>query len=568
MGWLRCRSGIALQRHRFSVQKAATIRSPCVVFMEIYLLVLLQVSSCIISIVEGLPFPAPNLDNCLEFETCCTPILSIAKPTAPIKFKFQTYLPRRIRPAAHLVDDAYIAKYQRAVERMKALPDTDGRSFTNQWKLHCLYCDNHLYFENETHPYPLEIHKSWLFYPWHRLFVYFHERILARLIDDDTFALPFWNWDNQSPELPQGNVVPKVYAEKRSLYADCINTTSSLYDETRNPCALLPEGMVSFQNPESCPARANASEVRASNAHATFVQVVGVGVTPLLFHGGPYRLGDEGGGGSGAMEVVPHGTVHHWVNQKKMVSYRDSAADPIFFAHHANMDRLWEVWKTLPGGIRKDVSDPDYLNTEFTFYDENGGLVTVSVAQALQLDLLGYKYQEVANPWLANGAAPGNFNIVWKMCNSEINSRGKIAALIANTKPLQDPVNFTMGPLTFKVERNPNCSSEYGEEMLEVIAEVDNREPFAITAYAFHPEASIDESFGCGEYLGNMGSAPHRGMSPTLRQGEFVMRIGIRRQLELIGMEHEASLVVTLTGSAENLKSILITGARVIYSKE
>ena len=179
-----------------------------------------------------------------------------------------------------------------------------------------------------------------------------------------------------------------------------------------------------------------------------------------------------------------------------------------------------------------------------------------------------YKYQEVANPWLANGAAPGNFNSEWKMCNSEINSRSQIAALIANTKPLQDPVNFTMGPLTFKVERNPNCSPEYGEEMLEVIAEVDNREPFAITAYAFHPEASIDESFGCGEYLGNMGSAPHRGMSPTLRQGEFVMRIGIRRQLELIGMEHEASLVVTLTGSAENLKSILITGARVIYSKE
>jgi polyphenol oxidase len=72
----------------------------------------------------------------------------------------------------------------------------------------------------------------------------------------------------------------------------------------------------------------------------------------------------------------------------KMLTFRDSASDPIFFGHHANIDRLWEVWKTLPGGIRKEISDPDFLDTEFTFYDENGGIVTVSVAQALQLDQL------------------------------------------------------------------------------------------------------------------------------------------------------------------------------------
>ncbi|KAG0560661.1 hypothetical protein KC19_9G002900 [Ceratodon purpureus] len=313
--------------------------------MGINFLVWVTLSFCIVNVnvtvVEALPFPAPNLDNCLSSEACCTPIPSTAKPT---KFKFQTHLPMRIRPAAHLVDDAYIAKYQRAMELMKALPDTDGRSFTNQWKIHCLYCDNHLYFETETHPYPLEIHKSWLFYPWHRLYVYFHERILAKLIDDDTFALPFWNWDNQSPELPQGNVVPKVYAEKRSLYTDPINKTSSIYDETRTPCALSPEGFLDIQNPFSCPGANVSEEVRATNAHVTYVQAVGVGVTPLLFHGWPYRLGDEGGGGNGALEATPHGSVHAWVNAKKMLTFRDSAADPIFFGHHANMDRLWEVY--------------------------------------------------------------------------------------------------------------------------------------------------------------------------------------------------------------------------------
>ena len=349
-------------------------------------LFLLVMSSSIINVVKALPFPAPSLYKCLTFEHCCTPVPASFKD--PTEFQFQMHLPMRIRPAAHLVDDAYIAKYQRAMELMMALPDTDGRSFTNQWKLHCLYCDNHLYFDTQIHPYPLEIHKSWLFYPWHRLFLYFHERILAKLIDDDTFALPFWNWDNQSPEQPQANVVPRVYAQEMSLVPGSINKSSSLYDPTRSPCGKDPEGFLDFEVPFACTGAENASEIRALNAHVMFVNMVGVGVTPLLFHGMPYRLGDLGGGGFGALERVPHGFIHIWVNPFKMLLFKLSASDPIFFGHHANLDRLWEVWKTLPGGIRKEVSDPDFLDTKFTFYDENGDIVTASVAQSLQLDQL------------------------------------------------------------------------------------------------------------------------------------------------------------------------------------
>jgi polyphenol oxidase len=368
------------------VKRAAKICSPFAHFMEIGFLMFLIWSFCmIITIVEALPFPAPNLHHCLASEECCTPIPTTKGPT---KFEFQTHLPMRTRPAAQLVDDAYIAKYQRAMELMMALPDTDGRSYVNQWKLHCLYCDNHLYFDTPTHPYPLEIHKSWLFFPWHHWYVYFHERILAKLIEDDSFALPFWNWDNQSPEHPQGNVVPRVYAEKHSLYKHPANKTSLLYDDTRTPCALTPKGFVEFQTPFSCPGPQNATEIRTANAHLMFINMVGMSVTPLIFHGLPYRLGDQGGGGFGSMENMPHGTMHLWVNLKKMLTFRDSAADPIFFAHHANMDRLWEVWKTLPGGVRDEISDPDYLNTEFTFYDENGDIVTESIAQALQQDQL------------------------------------------------------------------------------------------------------------------------------------------------------------------------------------
>ncbi|KAF2303387.1 hypothetical protein GH714_017747 [Hevea brasiliensis] len=61
---------------------------------------------------------------------CCPPT-----STKILDFKLpSSKLPLRIRPAAHLVDDAYIAKYSKAVELMKALPEDDPRSFMQQAK--------------------------------------------------------------------------------------------------------------------------------------------------------------------------------------------------------------------------------------------------------------------------------------------------------------------------------------------------------------------------------------------------------------------------------------------------
>jgi len=36
---------------------------------------------------------------------------------------------------------------------------------------------------------------------------------------------------------------------------------------------------------------------------------------------------------------------------------------------------MWDLWKKIPGGKRKDFEDPDWLNSEFLFWDENKELV-------------------------------------------------------------------------------------------------------------------------------------------------------------------------------------------------
>ena len=77
-------------------------------------------------------------------------------------------LPLRVRRPAHLLvnDRAYLDKYEKAVARMKALPDDDPRSFSEQWRARA-YCEG-AYPQAGIPDREIQIHSCWLFFPWHR----------------------------------------------------------------------------------------------------------------------------------------------------------------------------------------------------------------------------------------------------------------------------------------------------------------------------------------------------------------------------------------------------------------
>jgi tyrosinase len=57
-----------------------------------------------------------------------------------------------------------------------------------------------------------------------------------------------------------------------------------------------------------------------------------------------------------------------------------AAQDPIFYLHHANIDRLWVHWI---GDGRQNPTDNTpaghtWLTTSFPFFDENGNLQTMT----------------------------------------------------------------------------------------------------------------------------------------------------------------------------------------------
>jgi hypothetical protein len=66
-----------------------------------------------------------------------------------------------------------------------------------------------------------------------------------------------------------------------------------------------------------------------------------------------------------------------------------SAADPIFYSHHVNVDRFWQHWQK----VYKNLGPPQGWGDQlYYFHDENSNLVSVRASAMERTALLGYDY--------------------------------------------------------------------------------------------------------------------------------------------------------------------------------
>jgi hypothetical protein len=100
--------------------------------------------------------------------------------------------PVRVRKSVFELDANEISRLKAAYAALlKLTRNNDPRSWYAQGAVHCWYCSGAVDGLNG-----MEIHGSWWFLAWHRAYLHFHERILGSLIEDPTFALPYWDWDS------------------------------------------------------------------------------------------------------------------------------------------------------------------------------------------------------------------------------------------------------------------------------------------------------------------------------------------------------------------------------------
>jgi tyrosinase len=100
-------------------------------------------------------------------------------------------------------------------------------------------------------------------------------------------------------------------------------------------------------------------------------------------------------GESGVVEQTPHGAVHVLVGGPGgwMSAFETAAQDPIFWLHHANIDRIWATWNAN-GGVDPEASE--WLDQEFEFFDVNGGTVRMRCSETLEtVPDLNYTYDSL-----------------------------------------------------------------------------------------------------------------------------------------------------------------------------
>lgn len=261
-----------------------------------------------------------------------TGVASLAQPAVPI----------RHRLSVERLSAGQLTHVRRAFTAAQAI--SDDRGYRHQAGIHGLplpmYC---------THGTPL-------FLPWHRAYLYFFELALRDHVPDlPGFALPWWDWT--SPASHQGGI-PAAYGD-----AQADGAPNPLHAAELDPAAIA-QAQAQGQslsspttrqpgNPRDLP---TAEHVNAVLGLADFQDF------------------------SAQVEDI-HNGIHVWVGGD-MSEIPVAAYDPIFWAHHAMIDRLWRLWQlrhrtaAVPGSLLHRALPP----------------FPMTVAQTLDMTSLGYDY--------------------------------------------------------------------------------------------------------------------------------------------------------------------------------
>ena len=278
--------------------------------------------------------------------------------------------------------------FQVMMERSYVNPD-DPTGFTFQANIHSTVN------ESETCPMGDPTNPLWdqcqhysdLFFAWHRMYLYYFERILRAASGDPNLALPYWNYEPPASEL----TLPSPYTAPTN---DCADSRPS------GAAPVLDPASHPGCNPLYVPGRPGSIPASAPDMSAAMADTTFEGPPPDFGFGGGPPPGappvpchfDEA---QGALENNPHDTIHDVVGAPYMCCPPISANDPIFYAHHTEIDHLWKVWLAKGGGRTNPTSDTNWMNTSFTFYDETGSVVTLSVKDTLDtVTQLDYRYDD------------------------------------------------------------------------------------------------------------------------------------------------------------------------------
>lgn len=393
----------------------------------------------------------------------CTVVFSSCKwPTVENK--------RYVRHEIHSAEAApHIAAMEKAFKIMRAKNCIDPTSWYYQGAIHWIpdtISNNSLCDAYHT---PADLKEAWdncthtpggqekiHFLVWHRLYIYHLEKLVRTLSGYEDFALPYWGYTDWAPA-------------KKRLQASFRDPQSSLYESCRY------DGL-------------NSGEPMSGE------------ILRALYLGKLYECTDFKTF-SNQINAAPHGAIHDYVgagndttgtlqfknpitgtvsNTGLMGWVPTAGFDPIFWTHHSNIDRIWQIWTNSKNGKMVTLEELKSAPWPYVFFDESGKRVEYTPEQVLEiLYTMDYDFDDVRvvpkrdEPILTQGTEPRVVAQVQPQL--KVNDQITDAVTIVppaklTTKPvdrakIEIEVSFTKVPRgIYEVYVNPTGSLSPGEE--------------------------------------------------------------------------------------------------------
>ncbi|MGH8488595.1 MAG: tyrosinase family protein [Gammaproteobacteria bacterium] len=206
------------------------------------------------------------------------------------------------------------------------------------------------------------------FFSWHRMALYFFERVLREASGDPNLVLPYWDYTNDATDpLDPANSPGRVPLDfiRQTLNTPSGTIENPLFERRRT------RGLGSLVQ----------LDLLATNADST------------LKLSNFYEF-------QGTLDGGVHGNIHCAVGNRCLAPHMGvipfSANDPIFWVHHANIDRLWECWTTRNGRDANPTNEREWMKKKFRFDNEKGRLVTMKVSELFDpKGRIDYNYDNV-----------------------------------------------------------------------------------------------------------------------------------------------------------------------------
>jgi tyrosinase len=259
---------------------------------------------------------------------------------------------QRLEIAEFSANPKLVASLRAGVAAMRAVKNPRNVASWNYWHY------SHWMPKSNPPPDMLAVwdqckHGESYFQPWHRGFLHFFEMQLRAASGNPALTLPYWDY-YKNPKLPE------------------IFTAPTLSDGSANPLYW-------------------------PNRTGTVIQglnFLAFADTVTTFPWGPGETFED------LSEKNPHNRVHNQVGGS-MGDVPTAPADPIFWIHHCNIDRLWSAW--VATGKGRKMPEPGALWWRETFEYNLDGSWNARVADMDDTRNLGYYYRDLSLPVARRG---------------------------------------------------------------------------------------------------------------------------------------------------------------------